>query len=141
MKYTLQSLEKEERKLLFALEKDDPWQKRKIGHVRGDFGSSGKGFFHTWWPCCEKLNIKQFKSELQEVVDELRSDSCGLLQDRRRMREYCCNAAADIVPQIWNDETFGFKVVTEHYRYYLRCYYGSGDYNFYIHCYVNELFD
>ena len=21
-----------------------------VGHVRIDFGSSGKGFYHTWWP-------------------------------------------------------------------------------------------
>lgn len=21
-----------------------------VGHVRMDFGSSGKGFYHTWWP-------------------------------------------------------------------------------------------
>ena len=41
-----------------------------VGHVRMDFGSSGKGFYHTWWPHNDdQFNTKEFKGELQEVVD------------------------------------------------------------------------
>ena len=31
-----------------------------------------------------------------------------------------------------------YKVVTEKYTYFIRCFYGMGDYNFYIFAYNNE---
>ena len=44
-----------------------------IGHVRMDFGGSGKEFWHTWHPRgAESLNTPEFKAELQQVVDKLR---------------------------------------------------------------------
>ena len=59
-----------------------------VGHVRMDFGSSGKGFYHTWWPHNDdQFNTKEFKGELQEVVDALRAD--GPLKDLASMRSYC----------------------------------------------------
>ena len=33
-----------------------------VGHVRMDFGSSGKGFYHTWWPHNgDQFNTPEFK--------------------------------------------------------------------------------
>lgn len=59
-----------------------------VGHVRMDFGSSGKGFYHTWWPHNDdQFNTEEFKGELQEVVDALRAD--GPLKDLASMRSYC----------------------------------------------------
>ena len=36
-----------------------------VGHVRMDFGSSGKGFYHTWWPHNDdRFNMPEFKDIL-----------------------------------------------------------------------------
>ena len=46
-----------------------------VGHLRMDFGSGGKEFFHTWWPHNkDQFNTGEFKDDLQEVVDALRAD-------------------------------------------------------------------
>ena len=51
-----------------------------VGHVRMDFGSSGKGFYHTWWPHNRnRFNTPEFKEILQQFVDTLRQD--GPLKD------------------------------------------------------------
>lgn len=58
-----------------------------IGHVRMDFGKSGNEFWHTWWPRGkQELNSPAFKSELQEVVDELR---LTVLKNRSAMERFC----------------------------------------------------
>lgn len=58
-----------------------------VGHVRIDFGSSGKGFYHTWWPHNDdRFNTDEFKGELQEVVDAPRA--VGPLKDLPSMRSY-----------------------------------------------------
>ena len=75
---------------LFYSELDETADERlgTVGHVRIDFGSSGKGFYHTWWPHNDdQFNTEEFKGELQEVVDALRAD--GPLKDLASMRSYC----------------------------------------------------
>ena len=47
MNYKHEQLLPEERRLLFALNKEDPEEGHKIGHVRGDFDRNGTGFFTT----------------------------------------------------------------------------------------------
>ena len=40
-----------------------------VGHIRMDFGSGGKEFWHTWWPHNEdRFNTLEFKEELQGVL-------------------------------------------------------------------------
>lgn len=59
-----------------------------VGHLRMDFGSGGKEFFHTWWPHNkDQFNTGEFKDDLQEVVDALRAD--GPLKDLSAMSTYC----------------------------------------------------
>lgn len=138
MKYLLESVSQNEERFLFALDETDAVCKHKIGYVRGDFGSTGTAFYHTWWPCNDEMNTGDFKAELQRVVDELRSDAGLILKDRRSMLDYCCKHSSNRIQSSWNTETFGFKVRTEKYMFYLRCFYGRGDYNFYIHCFTIE---
>ena len=46
-----------------------------VGHVRIDFGSSGNGFYHTWWPHNgDQFNTPEFKEALQQFVDAMRAD-------------------------------------------------------------------
>ena len=102
-----------------------------VGHVRMDFGSSGKGFYHTWWPHNDdQFNTGEFKGELQEVVDMLRAD--GPLKDLASMRSYCYRNGGGITQ---DGRCFGYIVETEHYRYCLRCTPSPGDYQGYLYCY------
>lgn len=42
-----------------------------VGHIRMDFGASGKEFYHTWWPHNgDQFNTGEFKDELQKFVDK-----------------------------------------------------------------------
>lgn len=59
-----------------------------VGHIRMDFGASGKEFYHTWWPHNgDQFNTGEFKDELQKFVDMLRAD--GPLTNLALMRNYC----------------------------------------------------
>lgn len=138
MNYKLEQVLPGQVRLLFALDKEDTFEKHKIGHVRGDFGRSGNQFFSTWFPCHEELKTQRFKDELQQVVDELRSDlEFPLLKNRNAMRNVCMGNLQNRVPGGWHPDTFGFKIRTEHYWYFIKCYYGLGDYNFYINCFAD----
>ena len=65
-----------------------------IGHVRMDFGHRGQEFWHTWWPRGpEELNSPEFKAELQEVVDELRT---SVLKDLAGMTKYCWGHGGEV---------------------------------------------
>ena len=118
---------------LFYSELDETADERlgTVGHVRIDFGSSGKGFYHTWWPHNDdQFNTGEFKGELQEVVDMLRAD--GPLKDLASMRSYCYRNGGGITQ---DGRCFGYIVETEHYRYCLRCTPSPGDYQGYLYCY------
>lgn len=106
-----------------------------IGHVRMDFGGSGKEFWHTWHPRgAESLNTPEFKAELQQVVDKLRET---VLKDLSSMRRFCYENGGKI-PGGWS-QNYGYVVETEHYEYCLRCNPVPGDYQAYLSCYdLNE---
>ena len=102
-----------------------------VGHVRMDFGSSGKGFHHSWWPHNgDRFNTDEFKGELQEVVDALRA--VGPLKDLPSMRSYCYRNGGGITEE---GRCFGYIVETEHYRYCLRCTPSPGYDQGYLYCY------
>ena len=95
-----------------------------IGHVRMDFGRSGKDFWHTWHPRGpEELNNTAFKAELQEVMDELRA---SVLKDYNAMTRYCESHGGKIDGG-WV-QNYGYIIETEGYRYCLRCNPVQGDY-------------
>ena len=87
-KYKLRPASREEAGLFYSqVEEERDLQAGTVGHVRMDFGSSGKGFHHSWWPHNEdQFNTGEFKDDLQEVVDTLRAD--GPLKDLASMRAY-----------------------------------------------------
>ena len=106
-----------------------------IGHVRMDFGGSGKEFWHTWHPRgAESLNTPEFKAELQQVVDKLRET---VLKDLSSMRHFCYENGGKI-PGGWS-QNYGYVVETENYEYCLRCNPVPGDYQAHLLCYdLNE---
>lgn len=102
-----------------------------IGHVRIDFGSGGKEFWHTWHPRGdESLNTPEFKSELATVVDQLRD---SVLKDLKGMSYFCYEHKGEIDGG-WR-QNYGYIIETENYRYCLRCSPGKGDYHAYLSCF------
>ena len=125
----------EEAGAFFAQTPEQDAQMGGIGHVRMDFGGSGKEFWHRWHPRGrEELNSPEFKVELQQVVDTLRK---AVLKDLSSMQRFCCENGGDI-PGGWS-QNYGYVVETEHYEYCLRCNPVQGDYQAYLSCYdLNE---
>lgn len=131
-KYKLRPASREEAGLFYSqVEEERDLQAGTVGHVRMDFGSSGKGFHHSWWPHNEdQFNTGEFKDDLQEVVDTLRAD--GPLKDLASMRAYCYRNGGAITE---DGRSYGYIAETEHYRYCLRCTPFPGDYQGYLYCY------
>ena len=118
----------EEAGAFFAQTPEQDAQMGAIGHVRMDFGGSGKEFWHTWHPRGrEELNSPKFKAELQQVVDKLRET---VLKDFSSMRRFCYENGGKI-PGGWS-QNYGYVVETEHYEYCLRCNPVPGDYQAYL---------
>ena len=107
----------EEAGAFFAQTPEQDAQMGAIGHVRMDFGGSGKEFWHSWHPRGrEELNSPEFKAELQRVVDTLRET---VLKDLSSMQRFCSENGGDISGG-WS-QNYGYVVETEHYEYSLRC--------------------
>ena len=101
-----------------------------VGHLRMNFGSGGKGFYHTWWPHNEdRFNTPEFKEALQEFVDAMRQS--GPLKNLAAMNTYCWHNGGEISE---NDRVYEFVAETEHYRFCLRCTPRPGDYQGYPGC-------
>ena len=102
-----------------------------IGHIRMDFGRSGKEFWHTWHPRGpQEWNTPVFSDELNSLVDELRKN--GPLKDMESMRRYCREHGGAISGG-WV-QNYGYIAESERYCYYLRCNPVRGDYNVYLTC-------
>lgn len=107
-------------------------QTGNIGHLRGDFGSGGYGFYTTWNDHRPQWKTDEFKTELDDVINALRSPEYGLLQNRPAMSEYARRFPNSAFRGNYCTE-YGFRVDTEKHAYLLRCNLTKGDYNFY--CY------
>ena len=59
-----------------------------IGHLRGDMGHEGNGFYTTWFDHQEDLKTQAFKDELDIVVTALRFDAAyaGVIPNMRLVR-------------------------------------------------------
>ena len=114
--------------IFYAQDPDTDRMMGAIGHVRIDFGQSGKEFWHTWHPRGdESLNSAAFKEELTQVVDQLRD---SVLKDLRAMDRFCYEHGGKIDGG-WR-QNYGYIIETENYRYCLRCSPGQGDYHAYL---------
>ena len=133
--FRIRSAQPEEAGAFFAQTPEQDAQMGAIGHVRMDFGGSGKEFWHTWHPRGrEELNTPEFKAELQQVVDKLRET---VLKDLSSMQRFCCENGGEISGG-WS-QNYGYVVETERYEYCLRCNPVKGDYQAYLSCYdLNE---
>ena len=130
----------EERKYTYKQSSQLISQTGSIGYLRGDFGSGGKEFHSTWFDHRTDRKTDEFKAELDDVVNALRSKSYGLLMDRQSMARFARNAPDSAFKGNYTTE-YGFRVDTDKHSYLLRCNPQQGDYNFYCYCYVTEWLD
>lgn len=134
-KYIPRPASPEEAGLFYALPPEKDEELGAIGHVRIDFGSSGKSFHSSWWPRGpEERNSQEFKAELQEVVDELRK---SVLKSLGSMRGYCYGHGGEIDGGVCC-QNYGYIVETDRYLYHLRCDPIEGDYQAYLSCFDKQ---
>ena len=128
--FDLRPASMEEAGLFYTNEKEDT-ALGTVGHLRMDFASGGKEFYHTWWPHNDdRFNTPEFKEALQEFVDAMRQS--GPLQSLSAMNTYCWRNGGEISD---NDCVYGFIAETEKYRFCLRCTPRPGEYQGYLYCY------
>ena len=102
-----------------------------VGHVRMDFGSNGRGFYHTWWPHNgDRFNTSEFKEALQQFVDAMRAD--GPLKDLPSMDKFCRQNGGAITE---DGRSYGYLAEVGNYRFCLRCTPSPGEYQCYLYCY------
>lgn len=130
----------EERKYTYSQSMQLQGQTGSIGYLRGDFGNSGNEFYTTWSDHWKQWKTEEFKAELDEVINALRSDEYGLLKDRPSMKDYAKEYTDSAFQGNYCTE-YGFRVDTEKYIYLIRCNLSQSDYNFYCYCYVKEWLD
>ncbi len=119
-------LKEEEKKLAFS----DETETCCIGHLRCDFGS-GNEFWTTWWPHAEKLNDREFKADLDEVINVMRE---WTLKNRRECKRYC----EENLKRTFGDRGYGMRVNSRKYAYVFRLNPMPGDYDIYCYCYLRD---
>ena len=139
LELNIRALTESERKYTYSQSTQIAGQTSCIGHLRGDFDSSGNGFYTTWNDHWDKWKTDEFKAELDEVINILRKDK-RLLHNRRDMAAFVrANPAAAFTGNYCTE--YGFRVDTDKHAFLIRCNPAKGDYNFYCYCYVKEWLD
>ena len=116
--------------MFFSVENDDT--ARLVGHLRFDFGKSGREFWSTWWPQNNKAsqgkNPDVFKKELDDFVNLMRE---RVFKSMGSITSFC---RRHNIPEINGAflPSRGFVMESAHYEFYVRiC---ISDYS-YIYCY------
>jgi len=111
-----------------------------IGHLRGDFDRSGNGFFTSWNDHRKEYKTEEFKKELDDVINALRSEEYGLLQNRSGMWKFAGEYPESSFEGNYCTE-YGFRADSGNHSFLIRCNPTLGDYNFYCYCYVTKWLD
>lgn len=135
----IRALTQPEQKYTYAQSMQLEGQTGCIGHLRGDFATSGYGFYTTWFDTREQWKTDEFKSGLDDVINALREDK-GLLHNRYDMVAFARANPESAFKGNYCAE-YGFRADTEKHAFLLRCNPTKGDYNFYCYCYVKEWLD
>ncbi|MBQ8440259.1 MAG: hypothetical protein IJX19_06350, partial [Clostridia bacterium] len=87
--YRIERIQMREEEYLFYSDAEKDAERGCIGHLRGDFGRSGKEFHTDWSDHAGAKDHKNevFQKELKDLIELLRMD---FLADCSRMFSYCC---------------------------------------------------
>ena len=119
---------KEEDKYSYAQSQQIASQCGLIGYLRGDFNG---GFWTKWFDFRKDLKTEKFKTDLDEVVNELKEEFLGNMED---LKDFCYMHPRMQINEKW----WGVRADTENYSYMIRLGPSTGDYNFYIYCYRRD---
>lgn len=138
--FTLRPLTIPERKYTYAQSSQLQGQTGNIGHLRGDFGSGGTEFYTSWFDARPQWKTDEFKQDLDDVINALRTEEQPLLRNRSLMLWFGrANKESEMEGNYAIE--FGFRADTEKYAFLIRCNPTKGDYNFYCYCYVKDWLD
>lgn len=140
MNFSIRPIKPEEIPFSYTQSQNDNIESGCIGFLRGDFDTSGKGFYITWEDKVKFLKTDEFKREFDDVINSLRFGYGELLKDRNSLSAYCQNNPDGVIEGNYTKE-YGFRVDTDEHSYILRCNPTKGDYNFYVYAYDRETFE
>lgn len=140
MDLSIRPIKPEEISFSYKQSQNDNIESGCIGFLRGDFDTSGKGFYSTWEDKVKFLKTDEFKREFDDVINSLRFGYGELLKDRSSLSAYCHNNPDGVIEGNYTKE-YGFRVDTDEHSYILRCNPTKGDYNFYVYAYDRETFE
>lgn len=126
MRYQIKCADVEQKNMFYS-DCEPALRNACVGHLRMDFGSDNE-FYSSWWENRGDLNDSAFKSELDNVVNDLRKN--GLLKNRSGMQKYCSYHQS-----LKLNESYGFSVETADHLFLLRCRPERGNYDCYMYCY------
>lgn len=128
-----------EKKYTYSQSTQIEGQTGTIGHLRGDFATTGYGFYTTWFDTRTQWKSDEFKSDLDTVINALREDK-GLLHNRYDMTDFVGKFPESAIKGSYCTE-YGFRADTEKHAFLIRCNPTKGDYNFYCYCYIKDWLD
>lgn len=134
----IRSITKEEQLYVYSQSVQIEMQSGHIGYLRGDFGNDGKSFSTTWFDSGSHDKSDTFKTELDEVINRLRSSEYGLLKSRGYMQRFLKDQKGGIIDG-GSGKEYGIRIDTEKYAYLLRCNPMQGYYCCY--CYERKWLD
>lgn len=116
MDMTIRAMTPEERNYCYSQSQQISMQTGLIGHLRGDMGSNGKGFFSTFFDFRADLKTEDFKGAFDNVINALRFDENygGVLKDRSALAAYCRRTPESSFGG--DGREYGFRVDTEQYQ-------------------------
>ncbi|MEE1136932.1 MAG: DUF3849 domain-containing protein [Acutalibacteraceae bacterium] len=140
MDLSIRPVKPEEIPFSYTQSQNDNIESGCIGFLRGDFDTSGKGFYTTWEDKVKFLKTDDFKKEFDDVINSLRYGYGELLKDRSSLSAYCRSNPEGAIEGNYTTE-YGFRVDTDNHSYILRCNDTKGDYNFYVYAYDRVTFE
>lgn len=132
---TVKAATEREQKYCFS-SSEAPQEKAVVGHLRMDYGGSGKEFHTSWWPHQAELKTDAFVTEFDTVVDALKKTN--LISNLEQMRKACCRYPEARIKSQYGEE-YDFRAETKDYTYFLRCIPRKNDYNHYLYVYDAKL--
>lgn len=136
---------KAEQKLAYSCELGDKVCKC-IGHLRADFGRSGKEFWSSWTDHNPGLKTDAFKEDLDVTINRLRDEHKELspLRNRSAMSKVCYDygeareEGSSLENYIFRVDSFRDGCLDENHSFIMRMNPGVGLYNLYCYCYRTE---
>ena len=139
LEFRLERVDLPEEELLCYSHTDEPESLGCIGHLRGDFGVTGKEYWSNWF---NNKNSRKLDAELIETIDKITETlrlPGDVLASRSDMFKWCLENPKCRNTHYYTEQCWEYRIMTDHNAMYLRCTPTLGDYNFYLYVYDREM--